>query len=235
MANKIVVALDNLANAVVEKNGTIETLVKANLALTKAVADRDTSLIALTTAITKFSNQSSKGGGGDCVTTDDPAVFNPMGYCWSRGYTYKHGHSSATCNKKKTGNQVTAKRGGIQGGVTWNQDWKPWRFRLAYVGDISHNVRSNKYVQTNLVNNTFSTSGCSNPSILSNTALVDTGASVSLLEPLHLPTLQRFNFLQKEYSSLQEHVSSSMAPWSCFSASYLRKHMMLTAIQSPPT
>ena len=67
MADKMVVALDNLANAAVEKNGTIETLVKANLALTKAVADRDTSLLALTTAITKFSNQRSKGGGGERV------------------------------------------------------------------------------------------------------------------------------------------------------------------------
>ena len=131
MADKMVVALDNLANAAVEKNGTIETLVKANLALTKAVADRDTSLLALTTAITKFSNQRSKGGGGGggggggSGPTADQSAFDPLGYCWSHGYKCKHGHSSATCNKKKPGHQVTAKRGDTQGGATWNQDWKP--------------------------------------------------------------------------------------------------------------
>ena len=138
MADKMVVALDNLANAAVEKNCTIESLVKANLALTKAVADRDTSLLALTTAITKLSNQRSKGGGGGSGSGGggggpasgggpavDPAVFDPMGYCWSHGYKCKHGHSSATCNKRKTGHQVTTKRGDIQGGATWNVDWKP--------------------------------------------------------------------------------------------------------------
>ena len=87
MADKMVVALDNLANAAVEKNGTIETLVEANLALAKAVADRDTSLLALTTAITKFSNQRSKGcgggggGGGGSGPTADQSAFDPLGYC----------------------------------------------------------------------------------------------------------------------------------------------------------
>ena len=127
----MVTALDNLANAAVEKNGTIESLVKANLALTKAVAERESNLQALTTAITKLSNQRSKGGdsgsGGGGATVGgpavDPAVFDPLGYCWSHGYKCKHGHSSATCNKKKAGHQDTAKRGDIQGGATWNVDW----------------------------------------------------------------------------------------------------------------
>ena len=77
MADKMVVALNNLANAAVEKNGTIETLVKANFALTKEVANRDTSLLTLNTAITKFGNQRSKddgggggGGGGGGPTAD---------------------------------------------------------------------------------------------------------------------------------------------------------------------
>ena len=128
MADKMVTALDNLANAAVEKNSTIESLVKANLALTKAVAEREANLQALTTAITKLSNQRSKGGGSGGGGGGAPAggpVFDPLGYCWSHGYKCKHGHSSATCNKKKTGHQDTAKRGDIQGGATWNVDWKP--------------------------------------------------------------------------------------------------------------
>ena len=52
MAGKMVVTLENLANAGVEKNGPIKTLVKATLVLTKAVADRNTNLIALTTVNT---------------------------------------------------------------------------------------------------------------------------------------------------------------------------------------
>ena len=135
MADKMVSALDNLANAAVEKNSTIESLVKANLALTKSVSDRDANLQALTTAITKLSNQRSKGGGGGGGGSGggassggpavDPVVFDPLGCCWSRGYTCKHGHSSATCNKKKAGHQVTTKRGDIKGSATWNVDWKP--------------------------------------------------------------------------------------------------------------
>ena len=50
---------------------------------------------------------------------------NPMCYCRSHGYKYKHRHSSAICNKEKTGHQVTAKRGDIQGGTIWNQNCKP--------------------------------------------------------------------------------------------------------------
>ena len=85
MADKIVVALDNLANAVVKKDGTIKILVKATLALTKAVADRDTSILTLTTAITNFSNQRSKGGssggggGSGGSPTADQSAFSPIG------------------------------------------------------------------------------------------------------------------------------------------------------------
>ena len=67
MVHKLVVALENLANANVGKNGTIETLFEANLALVKAVTNHNTSLLAFTTAITNLSNQRSKGcvdGGG---------------------------------------------------------------------------------------------------------------------------------------------------------------------------
>ena len=128
MTDKMVVALDNLANAAVKKNGTIEILGKANLALTKAVADHDTRLFALTTAITKLSNQCSKSGGsrggGGGGPTADQSVFDPLDYCWSHGYKCKYGHSSATCNKKEPGHRVTTKRGDIQGGAIWNQDWK---------------------------------------------------------------------------------------------------------------
>ena len=131
MDNNMVVTLDNLVNASVKKNGTIETFVKANLALTKAVAKCNTSLLALTILITKFSNQYSKGeggvsgGGGGAGPTVDPAVFESMRYCLSHGYTYKHGHNSAMCKKRKTGRQGNAKQGDIQGGTTWNVDWKP--------------------------------------------------------------------------------------------------------------
>ena len=52
MANNMVVALDNLTNAAVEKNGTIKTLVKATLALTKAVDGHNTSFITLTPTLT---------------------------------------------------------------------------------------------------------------------------------------------------------------------------------------
>ena len=47
-----------------KKNCTINSLVKVNLALTKAMADQNTSLLTLITTITKFSNQQSKGGSG---------------------------------------------------------------------------------------------------------------------------------------------------------------------------
>jgi hypothetical protein len=94
MADNMVVALNNLTNAAVEKNGTIKTLVKATLALTKAVDSHNTSLLTLTPTLTKLSNQCYKGdnnsgdGGGGSSSGGpavDPAVFNPTGYYWSYG------------------------------------------------------------------------------------------------------------------------------------------------------
>ena len=61
MGNTMVVELDNLENAAVQKNDTVERLVISNLSLSASLAARDTKISWLFTVI---NNLSTGGGGG---------------------------------------------------------------------------------------------------------------------------------------------------------------------------
>ena len=128
IGDKMVSALDNLANAAVQKNDTFEHLVAANKTLTetnKRQQEDNRKLLAIISALsvkTTYKTATGKdlsGGGADFN-------WDPNGYCWSHGYKVKAGHSSATCEKCRPGHQdhLDAKRGDTQGGCTWNQKWK---------------------------------------------------------------------------------------------------------------
>ena len=67
MGNNMVTALDNLANAAVQKNDTIEALVIANKNLTDSLAAHDAKcahLLSIITALSTGRNASVGGGGG---------------------------------------------------------------------------------------------------------------------------------------------------------------------------
>ena len=128
IGTKMVDALDNLANAAVQRNDTFEQLVKTNQTLTNTISSQQAEIKRLLSIVTALSSgkqpqeQSAKGG-------DAPGVFDPNGYCWWHGFKVKHGHNSATCDKgiKDPANYIlhkNAKRGDEQGGCTWNDKWK---------------------------------------------------------------------------------------------------------------
>ena len=118
MLNTMVVALDNLANAAVQKNDTVERLVISNSSLFASLAARDTDIDRLLTAIINLSTEGGGGGGGGGGTNNEKSTgtpWYPIGYLWTYGYKVRVGHSSATCNIRKDGHDahLTAKRGEI--------------------------------------------------------------------------------------------------------------------------
>ena len=108
----MVASLDNLANAAVQKNDTVEKLVISNKTLTDTVATLTNDISRLTTAIAALkTNKSAKA----------PQANDPNGYCWTHGYKVKFGHSSKTCTKRKEGHKEDATRSNTMGGSEWGK------------------------------------------------------------------------------------------------------------------
>ena len=136
MGDRMVNALDSLANAAVLKTKTCETLVATNKKLTQELR-RLTSIIQTMTIQLRFNsgtnNTNIKGGGGGAGGgairgTGGPTTnqtWDPNGYCWSHGFKVRIGHSSGTRNNRKTGHVETATRTKTMGGVKWNSTWVP--------------------------------------------------------------------------------------------------------------
>ena len=128
IGTKMVDALDNLANAAVQRNDTFEQLVKSNQTLTNTISSQQTEIKRLLAIVTALSTGKQpqqqpieRGGASE--------VWDPLGYCWWHGFKVKHGHTSGTCDKgkKDVANynlHKDAKRGDEQGGCTWNSNWK---------------------------------------------------------------------------------------------------------------
>ena len=119
--------MDNLANAAVKKNTSLESLVAANKTLTEEITRMLRTIATLSLCGTQSNGTGgtrSNGTGGDGDGAAAPP-WDPTGYCWSHGYKVRCGHSSATCERRKESHDshVTAKRGDIQGGCLWNKSW----------------------------------------------------------------------------------------------------------------
>ena len=107
---------DNPANVSIQKNATIDNLVAANTALSKAIQDMQRTLATMMT------NQTPTPGApappsqptGDHTRPPHWATIKPpwdrTGYCWSHGFKVKVGHTSCTCTSRKTGHQPGATR-----------------------------------------------------------------------------------------------------------------------------
>ncbi len=95
-------SLDNLANAAIQKNDTVEKLVIANKKLAKALADTNTAIIAqlclpnlpnpLSTASRSTTNNRHPSH-WSAVKPD----WDPTSYCLTHGFKVKRGHTSTTC------------------------------------------------------------------------------------------------------------------------------------------
>ena len=137
LGDKMVSALDNLANAAVQKNDTFEQLVLSNKTLTESIRsqqDEIKKLLAIITALSTSDCESGRTPSGGGKTSTAPGAsgggggipWDPVGYCWSHGFKIKMGHSSATCENKREGydSHLNAKRGDKQSGCKWNKKWK---------------------------------------------------------------------------------------------------------------
>ena len=99
MGDKMVSALDNLANAAVQRNDTFEQLVKANATLTKTIESQQAEIKRLLTIITALS--SSRQNQPPKASSEGDGNWDKKGYCFWHGFKVKHGHSSETCDKGK--------------------------------------------------------------------------------------------------------------------------------------
>jgi hypothetical protein len=130
MGTKMVTALDNLANAAVQKNDTFEQLVKSNQALSTTISSQQTEIKRLLGIVSTLSCGATNNNKPNNTSSDTSGNWDPDGYCFWHGYKVKHGHGSMTCDKGKKDPTAynlhkTAKRGDEQGGCTWNQNWTP--------------------------------------------------------------------------------------------------------------
>ena len=136
MGDRMVNALNSLANAAVLKTETCETLLATNKKLTQELS-RLASIIQTLTIQHRFNSGSNNtnievggggAGGGAIRGTGGPATnqpWDPHGYCWSHGFKVRIGHSSGTCNNRKAGHVETAMRKKTMRGVKWNSTWVP--------------------------------------------------------------------------------------------------------------
>ena len=101
MSGHMVAALDNLANAAVKKNTSLESLVAANKMLTEEIALMSltiTTLLLLGTPSNGTGGTRGNSTGGDGNGAAAPS-WDLTGYCWSHGYKVRCSHSSTTCER----------------------------------------------------------------------------------------------------------------------------------------
>ena len=138
MGDRVVNALDSLANAAVLKTETCKTLVTTNKKLTQELNRLASIVQAMTnqlgcnsgnTAVNTNIKGGEGGAGGETIrVTGYPATkqpWDPHGYCWSHSFKVRVGHFSVTCNNRKTGHIKVSTRTKTMGGVKWNSTWVP--------------------------------------------------------------------------------------------------------------
>ena len=90
MGTKMVTALDNLANAAVQKNDTFEQLVKSNHALSTTVSSQQTKIKRLLAIVSTLSCGSTDGPKPNNTSSDTADNWNPDGYCFWHGFKVKY-------------------------------------------------------------------------------------------------------------------------------------------------
>jgi hypothetical protein len=125
-ASRMVRSLNNLANAAIQKNDTVEKLVAANKCLAKALANANAAIACLCLPNTPAAPATPSG------TDNRPRPSNWLtikpywannGYCWTHGHKVNVGHSSATCTHRKPGHITSATCSDTKGGSNANKGW----------------------------------------------------------------------------------------------------------------
>jgi hypothetical protein len=133
-AQQMATSLDNLANASIQKNATIDNLVATNAALSKAIQDIQRTLATMMTAHTPAPGAPALTTPPGQPTGNTPPArpshwttvkpaWDRTGYCWSHGFKVKLGHNSCTCTSRKPGHRADATRTNTMGGSTFNAGW----------------------------------------------------------------------------------------------------------------
>eukprot|EP00804_Cyclotella_cryptica_P013267 CCRYP_007042-RA/>CCRYP_007042-RA protein AED:0.32 eAED:0.32 QI:0/0/0/1/0/0.33/3/0/993 len=164
LASQMVTSLDNLAFAAVQKNKTVEKLIEMN-------AQKDKTIAALTSNLTAEKATSSKlldiiSRAGLKGTQSNSTTHSKVSSKWDpTGYCWTHGYRIT-----KGHTSATCKNAGV------------------------HRTDNNlTTTYCNFVTSVQRTPGCSNPNNLTTTALLDTGANISLLQdgaPAHKASTQ---------------------------------------------
>ncbi|KAL7481299.1 hypothetical protein ACHAW6_006979 [Cyclotella cf. meneghiniana] len=101
---QMVTSLDNLANTMVQKNGTVKQLVVMNKQPTNTITKLEEDNAKLLNIIQQLA------GHTQCTPQSQGTTpkWDPKGYCYTHGYRVTLGHNSKTCRSKKPGHQDEA-------------------------------------------------------------------------------------------------------------------------------
>jgi hypothetical protein len=125
-AQQMASSLDNLANATIQKNTTIENLVATNAMLTKAIANIQLSIARMcatgipTSPAPTAPTPMTEARVRPSHWSNTKPPWDKVGYYWKHGYKVKVGHISATCTLRKTNHQPGATWANTMVGNTYN-------------------------------------------------------------------------------------------------------------------
>jgi hypothetical protein len=157
-ACQITALLNNLANALIQKNVMINNLIASNAQLAQALQEMQAAMVRMFPAgqphpapyqasvsyqpllwVPNPPEAASPPAASPAPTqaTRGPCpsywgavkpAWDKQGYCWSHEYRVKVGHTSATCSSRRKGYQPSATRANTKGGSIFNQGY-PFRYR----------------------------------------------------------------------------------------------------------
>jgi hypothetical protein len=123
-------SLDNLANAAIQKNNTVEKPITANAKLAKALTDTSAAIARLHLPNPPNPpnppSTPSRSSMNNCRPSHWTAVkpdWHPTSYCLTHGFKVKHGHTSATCTHQRDGHNTAATQSNTMGGSKANKNW----------------------------------------------------------------------------------------------------------------
>jgi hypothetical protein len=128
-AQQMATSLDNLGDASIQKNATIDNLVATSAALSKAIQDIQCTFATMMTNQTPtpgmptLPGQPTRERARPTHWTTVKPPWDRTGYCWSHGFKVKAGHTSSTCTSRKSGHQPGATQTNKMGGSILNAGW----------------------------------------------------------------------------------------------------------------
>ncbi len=125
-AQQMASSLYNLANVTIQKNTTIENLVAANAAFTKAIAKIQLSIAQMCAARVPTSPAPTAPAplmeARVCPShwSNTKPAWDKVRYCWTHSCKVKVGHNSSTYSSRKSSHQPGMTQANIMGGNTYN-------------------------------------------------------------------------------------------------------------------